>query len=412
MDFNQWSTKKILSLVVVVVLLIFALLHILDIIDWVKMVLGILTPFIIGASIAFVINVPMCFFEEKVFSRIKNRKFKKFERPVAIIVSFLIVLFTVSAVVSIVIPQVVNAIVLFANNIPHYVNVINDWAGEVLDNNQWLKDLLPDDFEKRLLSDKEWQNNIKEFLNQDRITSFFTTVGSTIGATFGFVTSVFGQVTNIVIGFFFAIYILANKELLHVQTRMGVYAFFAKRQAVGIMHVGQVAYQKFYSFITGQMTEAVILGTLCFIGMTILGMPYTTMVSVLVGFASLIPIVGALVAGVVSSLLIMSVDPMKGLIFLIFLVILQQFEGNIIYPRVVGGSVGLPAIWTLVAITLGGTLMGLIGMLTFVPLGATIYTLISELVAHKLEAKGINEASSELKTGLPAGVAPYTPAKD
>jgi len=397
LDFNQWSTKKILSLVVVVVLLIFALLHILDIIDWVKMVLGILTPFIIGASIAFVINVPMRFFEEKVFSRIKNRKFKKFERPVAIILSFLIVLFTVSAVVSIVIPQVVNAIVLFANNIPHYVNVINDWAGEVLDNNQWLKDLLPADFEKRLLSDKEWQNNIKEFLNQDRITSFFTTVGSTIGATFGFVTSVFGQVTNIVIGFFFAIYILANKELLHVQTRMGVYAFFAKRQAVGIMHVGQVAYQKFYSFI---------------IGMSILRLPYVTMVSVLIGFANLIPIVGALLAGIVSSLLIMSVDPMKGLIFLVFLVILQQFEGNIIYPRVVGGSVGLPAIWTLVAITLGGTLMGLVGMLTFVPLGATIYTLISELVAHKLEVKGINEASSELKTGLPAGVAPYTPSKD
>ena len=154
------------------------------------------------------------------------------------------------------------------------------------------------------------------------------------------------------------------------------------------------------------------MGILCFIGMSILRLPYVTMVSVLIGFANLIPIVGALLAGIVSSLLIMSVDPMKGLIFLVFLVILQQFEGNIIYPRVVGGSVGLPAIWTLVAITLGGTLMGLVGMLTFVPLGATIYTLISELVAHKLEVKGINEASSELKTGLPAGVAPYTPSKD
>ncbi len=145
--------------------------------------------------------------------------------------------------------------------------------------------------------------------------------------------------------------------------------------------------------------------------MTILGMPYTTMVSVLIGFANLIPIVGALLAGLVSSLLIMSVDPMKGLIFLIFLVILQQFEGNIIYPRVVGGSVGLPAIWTLVAITLGGTLMGLVGMLTFVPLGATIYTLISELVEYKLKERGIDETSSELRTGLPVGETHYTPSE-
>lgn len=410
MDFNQWSTKKILSLVVIVVLLIFALLHLMDIIDWVKMVLGILTPFIIGASIAFVINVPMRFFEEKAFRHIKNPKFKKVERPVSIILSFLIVLVTVSAVVSIVIPQVVNAIVLFANNIPHYVTVISNWLEDILEKNQWLKDLLPDDYEAKF-QNQEWQKNLKEFLNQDRITAFFTTVGTTIGATFGFVTSVFGQVANIVIGFFFAIYILANKELLHVQSRMGIYAFFGKKQAIRIVHVGQVAYQKFYSFITGQMTEAVILGVLCFIGMTILGMPYTTMVSVLIGFANLIPIVGALLAGLVSSLLIMSVDPMKGLIFLIFLVILQQFEGNIIYPRVVGGSVGLPAIWTLVAITLGGTLMGLVGMLTFVPLGATIYTLISELVEYKLKERGIDETSSELRTGLPVGETHYTPSE-
>lgn len=414
MDFNRFNTKKLLSLIAVIAIMVMAITHVADIIKWVRVGLGVLSPFIIGGAIAFVLNVPMRFFEEKVFprfSKFKGKKIKKLERPLAIFFSFLIVFVTLTLVVSIVIPQIVEAIGLFASNIPGYVNTLTDWSQDFIRTHDWVSNLIPNEWEEYLTDDKKLQSEANKFVDTKKIESFFTTLSTTIGATFGatlgFVSSFLGQLANFFIGLFFAIYILANKEELQKQMNKGLYAFFGRNQAIYAVHVGQVAYSKFYSFITGQMAEAVILGVLCFIGMSLFRFPYAMMISVLIGFANLIPIAGTLIAGAIGSLIIASIDPLKGALFLVFLIILQQFEGNIIYPRVVGGSVGLPALWTLVAITLGGTLMGLIGMLTFVPLGATIYTIFTEIVNTRLYSKGIEEDSSELMTGLPEGIVSY-----
>lgn len=410
MDLNRFNTKKILSLVVVVVLIIAGITHLGDIVGWVKVALGVLSPFIIGGAIAFVINVPMRFFEEKVFTRFKGFKegrFNKLKRPLAMFLSFLIVFATLTLVVSTVIPQIVEAVGLFASNIPDYINTLTVWTKDFIKTHEWSRHIIPNEWEAYLTNDTKLQTEAEKLIDPKKIEAFFTSLTSTIGATVGFVSSFLGQVANFFIGLFFAIYILANKEELQKQMNKGLYAFFGRNQAVYTVHIGQVAYSKFHSFITGQMAEAVILGVLCFIGMSLFRFPYATMISVLIGFSNLIPIAGALIAGTIGSLLIASVDPLKGLLFLVFLVILQQFEGNIIYPRVVGGSVGLPALWTLVAITLGGTLMGLIGMLTFVPLGATIYTVFTEIVNSRLSSKGIKEDSMEVMTGLPYGISPY-----
>lgn len=415
MDLNRLNIKKLLSLVAVIAFMIMAITHLGDILKWVQVSLGVLSPFLIGGAIAFVINVPMRFFEEKVFFKIryfKNDKLKKVERPLAMFLSFLIVFATLTLVVSIVIPQIVEAVGLFGSNIPSYIKTLTSWSKDFIHTHSWASDIIPNEWEVYLTDDSKLQGEAAKLIDTQKIESFLTSLYSTIGATVGFVSSFIGQLANFFIGIFFAIYILANKEELHKQMNKGLYAFFGKNQAVYAVHIGQVAYSKFHSFITGQMAEAMILGVLCFIGMSIFRFPYAMMISVLIGFANLIPIAGALIAGAIGSLLIASVDPLKGMLFLVFLIALQQFEGNIIYPRVVGGSVGLPALWTLVAITLGGTLMGLIGMLTFVPLGATVYTIFTEIVNTRLQNKGIKSDSSELMTGLPEGVAAYQTSEE
>lgn len=233
MDFNRFNTKKLLSLIAVIAIMVMAITHVADIIKWVRVGLGVLSPFIIGGAIAFVLNVPMRFFEEKVFprfSKFKGKKIKKLERPLAIFFSFLIVFVTLTLVVSIVIPQIVEAIGLFASNIPGYVNTLTAWSQDFIRTHDWVGNLIPNEWEEYLTDDKKLQSEANKFVDTKKIESFFTTLSTTIGATFGatlgFVSSFLGQLANFFIGLFFAIYILANKEELQKQMNKGLYAFF------------------------------------------------------------------------------------------------------------------------------------------------------------------------------------------
>ncbi|MFA6753192.1 MAG: AI-2E family transporter, partial [Bacilli bacterium] len=220
------------------------------------------------------------------------------------------------------------------------------------------------------------------------VTGYFTNNSKDIiEVTLGLTSSIFASITNAILSIVFAIYMLANKENLISQTKKVLTAFVPKNKIGKILEVGTISNRVFSNFITGQVIEALIIGVLCFIGMLIIGLPYALTISVLVGFTSLIPVFGAFIGTAIGAVLIFVVSPIDALIFIIFIIVLQQFEGNLIYPKVVGTSVGLPAIWVLLAIIIGGSIYGVIGMLIGVPLCSIVYTLLSKFVNERLAKK-------------------------
>ena len=241
-------------------------------------------------------------------------------------------------------------------------------------------DVVPDDIINSL-SSIDWKSKIGELT-----TTISSGVGNIIGVAFAAVSSVFSVASTIVIGFIFALYLLLDKDRLTTQLRLVIEKFLPERVVEKGNHILNIANDCFHKFIVGQCTEAVILGSLCMVGMLILRLPYAPMIGALVAFTALIPIVGAFIGAGVGAFLILMVSPSKALIFLIFIIVLQQIEGNLIYPRVVGSSMGLPGIWVLAAVTVGGGVMGIPGMMIGVPLMAVIYKLVKE---------NINEAKFE-----------------
>ena len=394
MDLNKMTLKRFLLVIFLSALVVYSVFNMPAASGLIKKGVGLLQPFLIGAVIAFVLNVPLRFFEDFVFKKIKNEKFKKYERMLSIFLSIVMVWAIVILVISVVLPQLIDSITLLVSNIPSYLEKVSGLLKKIPDEsgtiNKYISDLnhiTPSNVEKA----------VRHFAFNGSSTK---TVLSTAMSTLGIVSSVFTVLLDLVIAFVFSIYILTHKERLARQARQICYAFFDKVYAEYIIHVFQVSFSKFYNFITGQLTEAVILGVLCTIGMLLLHFPYALMIGVLTGFCALIPIVGALIGGIVGTLLILTVSPAKALGFLVFLTVLQQIEGHVIYPHVVGGSVGLPSMWTLFAITIGGTLMGLVGMLIFVPICAAIYFLFAEFVHARLSNKDISLEGPEIVEGL------------
>ena len=300
-----------------------------------------------------------------------------------------------SLVVRIVVPQLIESISLLVSTIPGYVDYLTNFLSEYENDSEAIAN-----FVKQIesISPQTLEQYTMNWLN-DQVTAH-ALLSSAFMSTVGIVSSVAAGVINFFVAFVFAIYILGSKEKLAVQARKICFAFFNRMHAAYLVHVAQVSFAKMYSFITGQLTEAVILGSLCTIGMIIFRLPYAGMIGVLTGFCALIPIFGAFIGGAVGALLIFTVSPIKALTFVIFLVILQQIEGNFIYPKVVGSSVGLPAMWTLFAITIGGALMGLIGMMLFVPLCAIVFFLFTEIVAGRLKKNNISPDDEMIQYGL------------
>ncbi|MDO4280940.1 MAG: AI-2E family transporter [Peptococcaceae bacterium] len=375
MEFPKISIPKLLLVVFAMALIIYAVFNLKQVGEFIGGSVNLIKPFLLGAVIAFVLNVPLRFFERRVFSHIDNARFRKFERGLSVLLSILIVWAVVGIVVSVVLPQLVESTTLFISALPNYIDILIDFLRTNGGDSQIIKDAIK---QIETISPSALEKYLTTFLG-DQLT-VKNTIGSAVMSTVGVISSVASSLFNLVVAFVFGIYILVSKEKLAVQARKICFAFLSKDRASYVVHVAQVSFAKLYSFITGQLTEAVILGSLCTIGMMVLRLPYSGMIGVLTGFCALIPIFGAFIGGAVGALLILTVSPIKALTFIIFLVILQQVEGNLIYPRVVGGSVGLPAMWTLFAITIGGSLLGLVGMMLFVPLVAILYYLFSEIV--------------------------------
>lgn len=400
MDLKNFSVLRVLLLIFVVALIIYGVFNMDMVGSFVGWFVKLVRPFLIGVVIAFVLNVPLRFFERRVFYRIQNPRFKKMERGISVLLAIILVWAIFGLIVSVVVPQLISSLSLFVSAVPSYFDYLTNilsmfekYSPAIAHFSDQLQNLSPSTLE----------NYLNSQLN-DRITQLTSVLGSAVMSTVTFVAALASSVVEVVVAFIFSIYALFNKEKLAVQARKICFAFLSKRAAVYLVHAAQVSFAKFYHFIIGQLTEAIILGTLCTIGMLVLRLPYAPMIGVLTGFCALIPIFGAFIGGAVGALLILTVSPIKALTFLIFLIILQQIEGHVIYPKVVGGSVGMPAMWTLFTITIGGSLYGLVGMLISVPLFAALYYLFTEIVYARLARNEISAEDQLIQSGVDEGL--------
>lgn len=342
----------------------------------IKAVLSAIAPLIIGCSIAFIVNLPMSFAEKHFFPKKALKKHKwlrKTKRPVSLLLGWLFIIAIFTVLLMLIIPELAKTIMNFAQLLPYYM----DSFGHNV--TKWL-----DAFH---LDIKSLRNFDWESLST-KLVEYLQSAGTLlVGKTVGITTGVFTSVLNILLGFVFSCYILLAKEKLSVQFKK-LYASIVKHKTYdNTMVVLSLANETFSKFLVGQCTEALILGILCYIGMSIFGMPYALMISSLIAITALIPIFGAFIGTAIGAFMILLINPVKALWFVVFIIVLQQLESNFIYPRVVGKSVGLDGIWVLFAVTVGGRFFGALGLLISVPVFSIIYCLIRAFVHTKLEEK-------------------------
>ena len=335
--------------------------------------LGVLSPLITGCITAFVLNLLMKRLESWYFPHSQNQFVIKSRRPVCIFLSMLTWALILALICTLVIPELVSSFALIGKEIPPTLEWLYHFVSDNLDGIPSLQQLL-------LNLNLNWS-----VLVQKLISYISLGVGDVINTALAVITGVFGLLTNLLIGIIFALYLLLDKERLLRQFSRLFEAHLKPKKYQQFLRLMRTANESFSSFIVGQFTEAIILGLLCTAGMFLLRLPYAAMTGAVVGATALIPIVGAYIGAGIGAFMILTVDPMKALFFLIFLVILQQIEGNFIYPKVVGTSVGLPGIWVLAAVIVGGGLFGIFGMVLGVPLAATIYKVLKNRVSRKLD---------------------------
>lgn len=330
-------------------------------------------PFILGSCLAFIINVPMRFFEKRVFQKLKKGK-----RALSLVMALVCIVGVIILVSGLIIPELVDTIYKLSNNIPGYVNEIQDF----LEQHSINKPMVHKYVNQITFDWDKISGELIAFL-QDSATNM---LNSTVSA----ITNVVQVVVSFALGFVFALNALLQKEKLSTQVKKVLVAFLPERVAKYIVRVGRLSNNAFSSFMSGQCLEAVILGSLIFASMKLLGLPYAVLIAVFIAVMSLIPIIGGFIGCWVGVLLILMVDWKQAIIFIIMFVVVQQFEGNVIYPHVVGNSVGLPAIWVLVAVTIGGNIAGIVGMIFSIPFCSVLYQLFSEVVNKQIKKKNVD----------------------
>lgn len=331
-------------------------------------VVGAAMPLITGCVIAYLVNILMSFYERLLFSNAKNGFAQKLRRPLCMTGAFATLIAIVALIFGLIVPQLVSCVRLIIEKIPSFMSAVL----QLID--QW--EIVPDDIISQLAA-IDWNSKIGEIFQV--LTSG---LGDVMGVVVNTVSSVFSGIVTTLVALIFSIYLLSGKEKLSAQVHRVITHYLQDSWCRKLEYVAGVIDDCFHRYIVGQCIEAVILGALCAIGMSILRLPYATMIGALVGFTALIPVAGAYIGGIVGGFMILTVNPIQAIIFVIFLLILQQLEGNLIYPRVVGSSMGLPGIWVLAAVTVGGGIMGIGGMLLGVPLAAAIYRMIRDDVAR------------------------------
>ncbi len=382
MKFAKENTRQILLIIVFTALLIFALVNFPVLMTMLDTLYGILSPFLAGFCVAFIMNELLKALE-KLWDRFAARAGKRLgsafrrraKRPVCLVLSVILVLGMISAMFLIIIPEISSTIALISEYMPEYVRETEAWFAKA-----------SDFLGAHGIDVPKLDIDITKIA--DRITKSLSNMGASLfNMTVNATTSIVSSIYNVLLSFVFAIYLLAQKEKLISQGKRILYAILPDKPYERLTGILRLSNHTFSSFISGQLTEAVILGVLCFIGMLLFRMPYAAAASILVGFTALIPLLGSFIGTGIGAFLILFVDPPKALAFILFIIVLQQLEGNLIYPKVVGKSVGLPGIWVLASVTVGGDAFGVMGMLVGVPICSVVYTLAREGVRRRVEVK-------------------------
>ena len=327
-----------------------------------SLLLSAAMPLLLGAVMAYLVNILMTFYEHRLFGRAASGAGLKLKRPLCMALAFATLLIIVVLLLVLVIPELVSCIRVIAAGVPGVVADFTKWCEE--------QGILPETIADSL-AQIDWKSRMT-----DIVKVLTAGVGSAANAIVNTVTSVVSGFVTFFMALIFSIYLLLGKEKLGRQLQKIMERYLKDGWNKKIRYVVGVVNDCFHRYIVGQCTEAVILGVLCMLGMLLIRLPYATMIGALIGFTALIPVAGAYIGAIVGAFMILTVSPVKALIFLVFIVILQQLEGNLIYPKVVGSSLGLPALWVLAAVTVGGGVLGIPGMLLGVPLSAAVYRLI------------------------------------
>ena len=366
----------------VLILIYLALNNITGILGTISYLAGLIMPFIVGGVIAFIFNVPMKAIEKNI-KKLVDKKCKKqhnkLVRVLAYFLTLIIIIAVIAGVLLIVVPELVNTIADLISQVPVAFNKLLVWLQTMLAS-------YPEYEEKLNSISINWDSVLANMMN-------FLSIGTKgiINGGIGAISGLFSGITNFFIGFVFSVYVLFQKENLASQCKKLLYVMVSERRADQIVEILRLTNTTFSNFLSGQCLEACILGALFVITLSILRMPYALLIGIIIGVTALVPIVGAFIGCAVGVVLIMMTSPLKALIFIAIFLILQQIEGNLIYPHVVGNSVGLPGMWVLVAVTIGGNLFGIMGMLTFIPISSVCYALLRTFVNNKVEEKNINK---------------------
>ena len=345
--------------------------------DFLRLIIGVLSPVLIGAACAYVLNIPMRFFERKLFKRLDTSKkpfVRKLKRPFSIITTYITVFIIITILIIFLVPQISHSILSLASNMNNYITS--------------LQNLIKDLSQRFNLSGDFWQMVTVNW--NEILTKGSQLLSATLPQIYSITKSLTNGIINIVMGLIVSVYILAKKEKLIRIMKQLIFAYVSKRTANKIVDTGAQFNKSFQGFIAGQITEAFILGALVFIGMLIFNFPYAVLCSVIITFTSIIPFFGAWLGGIPSAFIILMVDPSKVLWFIIFIIVLQQLEGNIIYPKVMGNSIGIDGLWVLISLIVGGSLFGIAGMILGIPVFAVIYTIIARSTKLRLNEREID----------------------
>ncbi|MBE7000253.1 MAG: AI-2E family transporter [Clostridia bacterium] len=359
--------------------------------------MGVMQPFIFGLAFAFIVNLPMVFLENRFLKLAEKRKKpgkkvnRKAIRALSLFLALLILFFAVTLFLVPIIPQLVASVETFVGNITDYIDQLDAFVANLVERFH----LDPDIVEGLLPSFDKLVDYVVDLLS------------GSIPQVVNFTSQITSAVLNVVVGLIVSIYFLYSKETFFGQAKKVLYAIFKRETAGKIIRIAGLSNRTFTGFVSGKIIDSLIIGVLCFVGLTAMKMPYTLLISVIVGVTNVIPFFGPIFGAIPSTLIVLLVDPLKALLLLVFIIALQQFDGNILGPRILGDSTGLPTLWVMFAIIVGGGLFGFVGMLVSVPTFAVIYTLTREGIGARLKAKGLSPLTQDYKS--PGAIADVVP---
>ncbi len=378
MEISRTTMKKLLLLIAFAALAFTAFQWIDGVAAALRFLVELLSPFLGGAALAFILNVPMRFLERHIHFKENSR----LKRLVCMVIAIVLVFTVLGVVILLVVPEITRTVRTVAEQIPVFFSHLQQWANVIFVQ-------YPELLESINRASIDWGKMVEELAG-----FIHAGAGNLLSSTMTAAGAIVSGITSVFIGFVFAVYILLQKEVLCRQFKKLIQAFLPAR-AEAVFRVAALTERTFSKFLAGQCVEAVILGTMFFLVLTFCRLPYALLIGVLIAFTALIPVFGAFIGWFIGAFLMLMVNPLQALIFTVIFLILQQIEGNLIYPHVVGNSVGLPSIWVLAAVTLGGSMMGILGMLIFIPLCSVAYTLLKEKVNRNLERQAKREEEHE-----------------